>query len=298
MKIAIVGSDSFLAGYIINELIKTPAIIQLFGISPDKYPELSFSKFRYPVIPLDTTQLLDADSIIYCAGAGIQSNLNENSNLIYELNAFQPIRLLYLLTENQYKGKFVSFGSYFEIGNETEERYYSEIEVALSNQKVTNHYATSKRILTRYLISAPYLPNHFHFILPNIYGLGENANRLIPYLINSIKSKTEIKLTSGSQVRQFIHTLDIAKAVLKVVNNDYPNGLYNLCNSEPIQIKTVVRAVFDIMGKDSDFNKLKFGINQRTDTAMPYLLLNSNKALKGLNFQPSISLEKGISTYL
>jgi len=298
MKIAIIGSDSFLAGYIIAELANASAEIHLFGISEEKYPDLTFIKFSLPDSPINILQLLDTDTIIYCAGAGIQANLNEDRNLIYELNAFQPIKILNELTQNQYKGKFISFGSYFEIGNETRQKYYTETEVALSINPVPNHYASSKRILTRYLQSSPDLPEYFHFILPNIYGKGENSNRIIPYIVNSIRQETEIKLTSGSQVRQFIHSSDIAKTVLNVIINDYPGGHYNLCNNEPIQIKNLVRTVFKVMGYETDFEKLNFGTSQRADTAMPFLLLNNDKSASVFIITPPISLEQGIITYL
>lgn len=298
MKIAIIGSDSFLAGYIIAELVNASAAIYLFGISEEKYPGLAFFQFQLPGSPLDISQLLDTDAIIYCAGAGIQANLNEDRNLIYELNAFQPIKLLNQLAQNKYKGKFISFGSYFEIGNETGQRFYTETEVALSNNPVPNHYASSKRILTRYLVSSPDLPEYFHFFLPNIYGKGENPNRIIPYIVNSIRQGTEIKLTSGSQVRQFIHTSDVAKTVLNVISNDYPEGIYNLCNNEPVQIKTLVKTIFKVMSCEKEFEKLNFGTNQRADTAMPFLLLDNEKSESTFLIKSFISLEDGIITYL
>ena len=214
------------------------------------------------------------------------------------MNAFQPIKLLNQLAQNKYKGKFISFGSYFEIGNETGQRFYTETEVALSNNPVPNHYASSKRILTRYLVSSPDLPEYFHFFLPNIYGKGENPNRIIPYIVNSIRQGTEIKLTSGSQVRQFIHTSDVAKTVLNVISNDYPEGIYNLCNNEPVQIKTLVKTIFKVMSCEKEFEKLNFGTNQRADTAMPFLLLDNEKSESTFLIKSFISLEDGIITYL
>ena len=299
MKVAIFGSNSFLAKYIIREFINCNIKPALFGtLASSEFPALKFHRLRIPEAPIILSELVEYDIIIYTAGAGIQSGLKESLDTVYELNSFLPIRLFNFLSENNFKGKVITFGSYFEIGDEKEERYYTEMEVALSNKGVPNHYASSKRILTRFLISSPHLPHHFHFILPNIYGNGENINRLIPYLIDAISQGTEIKLTSGSQVRQYIHASDIAKAVLKVANNQYTKGLYNLCNSDPVQIKDLVLSVFKVMGKELDFYKLKFGNNQRADTAMPFLLLNNDKSYNGLKFRPAISLEEGINNYL
>jgi nucleoside-diphosphate-sugar epimerase len=299
MKVAIIGSNSFLANYIIREFISIHIKPELFGMSPSlEYPELSFNLFKFPDAQINMDELLAFDIIIYTAGAGIQSNLKESIEIVYELNSFYPIKIFNFLSENHFHGKVITFGSYFEIGNETEEIYYTEMDVALSKNYLSNQYASSKRILTRFLTSSPDLPVYFHFILPNIYGNGENENRLIPYLINSLNQGTEIKLTSGTQVRQFIHASDVAKAVLNVAGNEYQKGLYNLCDSEPIQIKQLVQIVFGVKGREADFNNLNFGNNQRTDTSMPFLLLNNEKAKMNLDFVPSISLEEGIKLYV
>ena len=299
MKVAIIGSNSFLAKYIIREFINCNIKPTLFGTLPSaEFPNLKFYHFKIPVVSIPNSTLLEFDIIIYTAGAGIQSGLIESLEIIYELNCFYPIKLINFFSQNNFRGIVITFGSYFEIGDEKEELFYTEIQVALSNKQVPNHYSSSKRILTRFLISSPDLPNHFHFILPNIYGKGENQNRLIPYLIDSIREATEVKLTSGSQIRQYIHGTDVSKAVLNVVTNGYPKGLYNLCNSEAVQIKELVRNVYKVMNREADFLKIEFGSNQRADTSMDYLLLNNNKATFTLKFSPSISLQEGISSYL
>lgn len=299
MKVVIIGSNSFLAKYITREFVKCNIRPSLFGRSASaEFPDLELYSFEIPGEPIALLALLDFDIVIYTAGAGIQSGLKESSDLIYELNSFSPIKIFNFLSDNSFKGKVISFGSYFEIGDEREERYYTELDVALSNKPVPNHYCSSKRVLTRFLISAPVLPDYFHFILPNIYGKGESSNRLVPYLINSIIQGTEIKLTSGSQVRQYIHAEDIATIVLRVVNNEFPKGLYNLCNVEPVQIKELVKNVFKVMGKEDDFYKLNFGNNERGDTAMPFLLLDNYKSKEVLKFQSKITLEEGIGGYL
>jgi nucleoside-diphosphate-sugar epimerase len=153
-------------------------------------------------------------------------------------------------------------------------------------------------MLTRYLHSAPGLPLHYHLILPNIYGKGENPGRIIPYLLDSLQRGSEIKLTSGSQVRQYLHAADVASCVLHLFQNTYPAGLYNLCNREAVQIRALVKTVFRFMHREGDFGMLDFGKNQRNDTSMPFLLLENKKTLETLGFSPSVTLEEGIGTYL
>ena len=299
MKIAIIGSNSFLASYLIREFMAANMELVLFGESPsNEFPDLPFTRFKVPEFPLNLSFLADKDVIIYTAGAGIQADLKEQSEIIYELNSFLPVRIFNFLALNGFKGKVITFGSYFEIGNEPLAHHYTEDEVATSRHAVPNHYCASKRILTRFLSSAPGLPVHYHLILPNIYGKGENQNRIIPYLLDALMRGSEIKLTSGSQVRQYIHVNDISRAVLQFILNTYPKGLYNLCIRDQVQIKTLVRSVYRLMDREVEFNRLDFGKNQRNDTTMPFLLLENKKTLEVLEFQPSITLEEGLRTYI
>lgn len=299
MKVAIVGSNSFLASYITLELINNGCYVTHFGTEPSKdFTALSFNKFQLPDYQLNLEQLINFDAVIYTAGAGIQSNLEESSDLIYELNCFTPIRIVNYLKEKKYQGKFISFGSYFEIGNETTAKSYNETEIVTTALNVPNHYCTSKRMLTRFYDSCPNLSNFYHFILPNIYGKGENPTRLIPYLLNALQNNLEIKLTSGEQVRQFIHAIDISKMVVDVIQNKYPFGIYNLCNPTPIKIKELVKEIYELTGNSHLFSENIFGSNTRTDTHMPFLLLDNSKISSIFKYQPMIGIKEGIKMYL
>jgi nucleoside-diphosphate-sugar epimerase len=299
MKIVILGSNSFLAQYLIREILNHDMEPVLYGVETQpEFRDLPFFPFKLPEIQLDLREITESDVIIYTAGAGIQTDLKEPADLLYELNSFFPVKLFNHLASAKFKGKIITFGSYFEIGDEPEKRYYTEEEVATSSKKITTHYPSSKRILTRYLTSSPLLPDFFHFILPNLYGKGENPNRLIPYIIQGIKSGTEIRLTAGTQVRQYIHAADVARAVMAWVMKSPSPGLYNLCNKEPVEIRALAGTIYKILNKEADFHNLNFGLNQRADTVMPFLLLDDEKTRRVMDFQPAISLIEGIKSYL
>ena len=298
MKVAIVGANSFLAQYIIEELLNSQITLVLFGLTPIKrFKDHNFVKFSFPDTVIDYSLLLGFDAIIYTAGAGIQANLNESSENIYELNAFMPIKIANYLSDNNFKGKFVTFGSYFEIGNESQEKYYSEDDISLANNNIPNQYCVSKRILTRYFNSTCKSLDYFHLILPNIYGKGENPNRLIPYLLNALASNTEIKLTNGRQIRQYIHASDVACIVKDIINQSYQSGIYNITSEQSYSIKSVVSMVFKLTDRLSEFDEAIFGHNERSDTQMPYLLLDNQKAKNTFRVQPKIAIEEGIKTY-
>jgi nucleoside-diphosphate-sugar epimerase len=136
-KVAIIGSNSFAAQYIIKAL-KNDFAITGYSRSDNSHSEFSHVIFDYPKTSLDYSQLLSFDYIIYTAGAGIQSNKPDTVSDIYELNTFLPIRLFNFLNQNNYQGTFITFGSYSEIGQEFDETPYDELSIVSTQQKVHN----------------------------------------------------------------------------------------------------------------------------------------------------------------
>jgi nucleoside-diphosphate-sugar epimerase len=291
-RTAIIGSNSFLARYIITDLEKENHLLTLF--SREKMIDNHFfAPFAYPNSIPDYSVFLNYDVIIFAAAGGVQSSKKYSSDEIYALNAFLPIALSNFLDENNFKGKFISFGSYFEIGGHNELKLFTEMEVALSNFDVPNHYCLSKRLLTRFVNDSISKINHYHIMLPSIYGKNENENRLIPYLISSLENEKKLELTAGTQIRQFLHAKDVSEFVMMICNQSIEKGVYNLASDHYNWVKDVVETVFNHFGKD--FSAV-LGKIQRQDESMQVLLLDDSKA-RNLGWQPKIDLKEGIMDY-
>jgi nucleoside-diphosphate-sugar epimerase len=291
-RTAIIGSNSFLARYIITDLENGNHTVTLFSREKTNDKHL-FVPFAYPTAVPEYSVFLDYDLIIFAAAGGVQSSKKYSSDEIYALNAFLPISLSNFLDENNFKGKFISFGSYFEIGAQDELKPFTEMEVALSNFDVPNHYCLSKRLLTRFVNDSLSKINHYHIILPSIYGKNENENRLIPYLISSLENQKNLELTAGTQIRQFLHAKDVSEFVLMLCNQSIEKGVYNLASDHYNWVKDVVETVFNHFGKD--FSDV-LGKIQRSDESMQVLLLDNSKARK-TGWKPKIDLKAGILDY-
>ena len=296
--VTIVGSNSFLAEYLINTLTFKSVDMRLYGTEKPKGLDCLFTYFNIPSQPLNIVEIAESDVVIYTAGAGIQANLNESKDLIYDLNVWQPIKILNKLTELKYQGKFFSFGSYFEIGENSKPHAYCEDEVAQSLNKVPNDYCISKRMYSRYISSIMGSIDLYHFILPNIYGPGENENRIIPYVVNSILKNDEVSLTSGEQVRQFIHAQDVSDLIMLAIFGDYKCGIYNLAPDNTIRIKDLVIKIAETLEKTQDEVSDFFGKTQDVQKNLLYLELNNNRLLEEFCWNPKINIEMGIKTYL
>lgn len=292
-KIAIIGASSFLGKNLINRFSGINCELTLF--SRNSIAGYNFQKFNYPGEIPDFSVFLKYDFIIYCVAGGVQSSIFYSIENIYELNAIIPIKLLNYLNSNKFQGKFITFGSYFEIGEEDKIIFMDEYDVVHSHRKISNDYTLSKRILSRFSNSSLLNINHFHLILPSIYGHGENNNRLIPYIVNSLLEKKELKLTSGEQIRQFLHISDVVDFIINyVLYSDLIKGIYNLTSDDYCFVKDVVKIIFDCF--NSDYTKA-LGRIERKDESMKVLLLQDMKARK-TGWLPKKKIRDGILEYL
>lgn len=291
-KTAIIGSTSFLASYLIADLENDNHDLTLF--SRQKINEKhQFVPFSYPESIPNLDVFLEFDIVIFAAAGGVQSSKKYSLDEIYQLNAFLPITIANYLDANNFKGKFITFGSYFEIGAQESLRKFNEKEVALSDYDVPNHYCLSKRLLTRFVNDSLSKINHCHVILPSIYGKNENQNRLIPYLIERLEHKKELELTAGTQIRQFLHIKDVCSFIMILCHKNVEKGIYNLASDTQNLVKDVVELIFKYFNKDHN-NVL--GKAKRQDESMQVILLDNKKA-KDLGWKATISLEDGILDY-
>ena len=166
MKISILGCNGFLSTAIAKYANQEEWILNMYGLNePQGHSYGAFIKCNLMDEELDCSPLLDSDIIVYAIGAGIQSNLKEGFNLIYNLNVTAPVTICNKLKELNYKGVVVTFGSYFEMGETKEEKYFTEEDVLISTAPAPSDYVVSKRMLTRFVTSYKHDFTHWHFII-------------------------------------------------------------------------------------------------------------------------------------
>ena len=217
-------------------------------------------------------KLLDQEMIFYCAGMGVQSGIGADKKKLYYINTYFPIALTEYLAENNYKGTLITFGSYFEIGNNSKGKKFSEKEIIASLFDLPNDYCISKRLFSRYIYDAKPAIKHFHFILPTIYGEHENKNRLIPYLIGGIKNKLPLSFTNGHQLRQYLYVKDLIKIIFSI-KNQLPSGIYNMPCNYTLTIKELVTKIANYF--NFSVSETIFNTTDRKDISMRWLQLDA-----------------------
>lgn len=296
MKISILGTNGFLSTAIAKYANEAGWDLDMYGLDePRSHKYDNFYKVNLMNAELDCSGLLASDIIIYAIGAGIQSNLKEGNDLIYNLNVTVPVRICNALKAEGYKGKFITFGSVFEMGETTEERFFTEEDIQTSLAVAPNDYTVSKRMLTRFISSYKHEFTHWHFIIPTIYGESENPKRLIPYTINAIKNGEELHFTAGNQIRQYIHVSEVPRMIDMAFAKDIPSGVYNIQGKETMTVKEIVTLIHKVLGKKVPEGC--FGSAQRADVSMKYLALDGSKLKTATGFEAYKSLNEMIVKY-
>ncbi len=296
MKIGIIGCNGFLAKAIIRNFSSPQNQFLLFGRSYPTINILSENKFfsidlLESKIPSDL--LLSCNLIFYTAAVGVQSKNTYTAEQVFKINTFLPIEIKQKLVAEGFEGSFVSFGTYFEIGSSMEKKAFSEIDILQSIYKLPNEYCISKRLLTHYFFWETANPiNSFHFILPTIYGSGEDGNRLIPYTINCLKNKIPPSFSSGEQVRQYLHVDDAVTYLMYILKINPEQKVINIPGPDTLSIKDLIHYI--CMEFKEPFREEWFGKTTRADLQMPYLALKSEIS----SILPNTFKAKCLKTYL
>lgn len=297
MKISILGCNGFLSTAIAKYANQKGWTLDMYGLDePQGHKYEKFVQCNLMDAELDCSPLLDSDIVVYAIGAGIQANLKEGFNLIYNLNVTVPVTICNKLKELDYKGDVVTFGSYFEMGETNEKKFFTEEDVLTSTAPAPSDYVVSKRMLTRFVTSYKHKFTHWHLILPTIYGAGENPKRLIPYVVNAIRNNEELHFTAGDQVRQYIHVSEVPKLIELAYHKQLDSGIYNIKGPETLTVLELVTNIHKALGKEVPSDS--FGTTERNDTKMKYLALDGNKLKTYTGFEGKLVIDDVIKTYL
>ena len=296
MKLSILGCNGFLSTAIAKYANSKGWVLYMYGLDePQGHAYDKFEKCNLMDAELDCSPLIDSDIIVYAIGAGIQANLKEGFNLIYNLNVTAPVTICNKLKELDYRGCFVTFGSVFEMGETKDTKFFTEEDVLTSTAPAPSDYVVSKRMLSRFVTSYKHEFTHWHFIIPTIYGPGENPKRLIPYTINAIKDGEELHFTAGDQTRQYICVDEVPRLLEMAYDKSLPSGMYNIQGKETLTVKEIVELIHREFGKDVPDGC--FGTALRADVGMKYLALDGELLKKMTDFEAIIDISATLSAY-
>lgn len=301
MKIAIIGANGMLSVALTKYFFGRPdTTVNVYGLDePQGYACDNFTKVNLVTQVLNYEEVATSDVVIYASGAGVQAALSTPSLLMYQLNVSAPIAITLGLKKVGFKGFYVSFGSYMEIGVNSEEgKAFNEDDVVCSSLPVTNDYALSKRLYGRYMRDFKADFTAYHFILPNMFSEDDlkPGTRLVPYTLRYLqdycagKNPETPKFSAGTQTRQFITLEEMIQTVDKAIVANIPSGVYCIGGGEYLSIRNLIErlfAIYNVPCKDE-----YFGQSVRRDGDIRSLRLDGSKFYNALGFQPQIRIEE------
>jgi dTDP-6-deoxy-L-talose 4-dehydrogenase (NAD+) len=81
-----------------------------------------------------------------------------------------------------------------------------------------------------------------------LYGDGEDARRLVPYLRDRLSAGEAAELTSGTQVRDFLDVRDAGRMIADVALGSV-TGPINICSGVPTTVRELAEAIADEYGR-------------------------------------------------
>jgi UDP-glucose 4-epimerase len=130
----------------------------------------------------------------------------------------------------------------------------------------------------------------------NIFGKGQTGSYagVITQFIRKLKeNKSPIIFGDGSQIRDFIHVSDIAKANLSAMLSETNSGFFNIGTGIPVKIKDLAKIMIKIYEKDFEpiFQNALEGDVKKSQA-------NTELAEKMINWKSEIKLEEGLKEFV
>ncbi|MEA5141158.1 NAD-dependent epimerase/dehydratase family protein [Arcicella rigui] len=295
-KAIITGGTGFLGKAIIEKLIKAN---YLLFVLIRKESNLSFINHLLPCckcIYYETLQdkellvlledAMNTDLFIHCAWKGV-SNIERDQISQITYNITLTIDAV-ILANNLKCKKWVGMGSQAEYGIVNDIAYEETTPISpfstYGKSKVACYWAASG------LCQIFGLPMLWCRIF-SLYGINDNPNTLISYLIQSCLNSTSPSLTNCEQKWDYLYVVDGAEAIINLSESN-EKGVFNIGSGKSVALREVVNYI-----KKQINPHLYVGYGQKSyaENQIMHLEADISKLKKVTNWKPVFDLQTGLS---
>lgn len=294
LKIVITGGSGFIGTHLCNYLGKNHQI-SIFDIKEST--DSTFSFIQGDILDQEqcNTALRGCDVVIHLAAMVGVEKTEKNPIATLDFNIIGTKYILESCVKNNVKK--IIFSSSSEAYGEPQKIPISENDVL---SPITT-YGLSKLVSEEYVKSYGKIHNLNYTIvrLFNVYGPNQSDDFVITRFIKSaLENKPIILHNGGDQIRAFCHVFDICDAFSKILTNG-DNEIFNIGNNtEPLSIKQLSELIISLTNSSSNSQSISFDESNRNRMEIIKRIPNITKAQNILNYEPKISLDKGIKTIL
>ena len=130
-----------------------------------------------------------------------------------------------------------------------------------------------------------------------VFGAGQKGQMLVPALLNSLRQRRHFQMTRGEQTRDVIHVDDVARLIVRCLDEDAPPDIYNVGTGVETRVIDVVTRVVEEASKKMGSDLMPLleagAIPYRDGEQMRYVL-DVSRAKDKLGWQAEVSLDDGI----
>lgn len=121
-----------------------------------------------------------------------------------------------------------------------------------------------------------------------LYGSKEDDRRVVPALIKSLLRDEPFEVSTGEQIRDYMHVEDVASALWFMLQNQL-SGVFNISSGVPVTMRALMEMVGDILGKR---NLIQFSALPQRQWE-PRFICGDNRKLCQLGWQLQHNLHDG-----
>lgn len=182
--------------------------------------------------------------LIHLAAAGVIDSKVSFADVV-KFNVFETIKCINSALEAGCKN-FVVIGSCYEYGLTGNSKKFLDVGDQL---QPVGYYAMSKAATFVALQDQfQYLNINFSYLrLFHVYGHNEHHSRLYPSLCKAALNGEDFPMSSGEQIRDFIHVDDVCKIIDKAIDLDNGWNVQNVCTGVPLSVLEFARLQWQLL---------------------------------------------------
>jgi nucleoside-diphosphate-sugar epimerase len=302
VRVVVLGASGFIGRWVARSLCGRDADVCLV-VHHRAAAEPIFSRYsiRGDILELDLRESRTVQDLYRKIKPSITFNLagygvdrtERDEKTAYQINAHLVKVLCQIVTETrdaEWMGQdLVHVGSALE---------YGEIGGNLSEDSTPNPtslYGKSKLAGTRYLTSCCQAQGIRGLTarLFTVYGPGEHQGRLLPSLLETAKSGQPLRLTAGTQKRDFTYIEDVAEGLLRLgLSTTQPGEAVNMATGQLTSVRSFTETAARILGIPDD--RLEFGSLPTRAEEMDHAPVSVERLQRITGWVPSTSIAEGI----
>lgn len=299
-KILITGAGGFIGAYFLEKLKDSNEVHVILRKKPESYWRLGLFDKKYTVHIADLnekekiTKIVSAikpEIVLHFAAHGAYPKLHKDEDTILDTNINGSINILDATLP--FAEIIISAGSSSE---------YGAVPSPMKEDGPTSPtiiYGASKLFVTHYFsIRAKETGKKIIIVRPfSVFGPYEEPLRLVPYLLSSAVTNRKIKLSSPTNVRDYIFVGDFFEGVMYIVKNSdklKPGEIFNLGTGIETRTEQVVKKINKILGEQLD---VEWGKEKIAQPEIPHWFADISK-MENFGWKTRYTLEEGLKITL